>query len=430
MITKNEMLALLKQEVSPALGCTEPICAALAAADAAKAVGGTVKSIYAEMNPNLYKNGMSVSIPGSPRMGMDVAVALGSLLRNPEKKLEVMEDITPQILKNAYTLLDNNVVKVRIDDAEKDLFVKVMVTTSKGVGTTIIRSAHTNIIHTSVDGKIVFSKDHDAQSSDDDVIERLKGMTLAEIRELVDKATLKELQFMMDGVKMNEELAQYDIDHRGGVGIAATIKAEIDAGVLSDSLRSRVMLKAAAAAEGRLGGCPLPTMSSSGSGTKGVVVILPIYEVAKYVKASELMTCKALAYGHLLNRYINAYMGKLGAVCTCSMASATATCAAMTWLYGGTDEQIGYSVRNMTAAVSGMICDGGKVGCALKAIMTTTAALANSLLASKDVVVHVTDGICAETPEQCIRNMARVGNPGMLLTDKEILDIMLEKSGK
>ena len=123
-------------------------------------------------------------------------------------------------------------------------------------------------------------------------------------------------------------------------------------------------------------------------------------------------------------------MGKLGAVCTCSMASATATCAAMTWLYGGTDEQIGYSVRNMTAAVSGMICDGGKVGCALKAIMTTTAALANSLLASKDVVVHVTDGICAETPEQCIRNMARVGNPGMLQTDKEILDIMLEKSGK
>ena len=193
MITKNEMLALLKQEVSPALGCTEPICAALAAADAAKAVGGTVKSIYAEMNPNLYKNGMSVSIPGSPRMGMDVAVALGSLLRNPEKKLEVMEDITPQILKNAYTLLDNNVVKVRIDDAEKDLFVKVMVTTSKGVGTTIIRSAHTNIIHTSVDGKIVFSKDHDAQSSDDDVIERLKGMTLAEIREWVDKEHVKDL---------------------------------------------------------------------------------------------------------------------------------------------------------------------------------------------------------------------------------------------
>ncbi len=424
------MIRLLKQEVIPALGCTEPICAAFAAADAAKAAGGTVKSIYAEMNPNLYKNGMSVSIPNSPRMGMDVAVALGATLKNPQKKLEVLEDITPQTLEDAYKLLDNNVVNVRINDSEKELYVKVMVTTSNGVGTSIIRSAHTNIILTTVDGKVIFEKATEDQASGNDVIERLKQMKVAEIRQLVDTADSSELQFMMDGVVMNEALAQYDIQHIGGVGIAATIQQQIKAGILSDSLQSRVMLKAAAAAEGRLGGCPLPTMSSSGSGTKGVVVILPIYEVAKEVKASELATLKALAFGHLMNRYINAFIGKLGAVCSCSMASATATCAAMTWLYGGTDEQIGFAIRNMTAAVSGMICDGGKVGCALKAVMTTTSALTNALLASHNIALHVSDGICAETPEQCILNMARIANPGMVHTDKEILNIMLEKSGK
>ncbi len=424
------MIRLLKQEVIPALGCTEPICAAFAAADAAKAVGGTVKSIYAEMNPNLYKNGMSVSIPGSPRMGMDVAVALGATLKNPQKKLEVLEDIKPKTLEDAYKLLDNHVVNVRIDESQKDLYVKVMVTTSKGVGTTIIRGAHTNIVETTVDGAVIFRKDDETQASGDDVIDRLKQMTVAEIRALVDTATRWDLHFMMDGVRMNEELANYDIEHVGGVGVAATFKKQIEKGVLADCLQSRIMLMAAAAAEGRLGGCPRPTMSSSGSGTKGVVVILPIYEVAKSVNASKLMTFKAIAFGHIINRYINAYIGKLGAVCSCSMASATAACAAMTWLFGGNDEQIGFAIRNMTGAVTGMICDGGKVGCALKAAMTTTSALTNALLASQNVALNVSDGICADTPEKCIINMARITNPGMAQTDKEILNIMLEKSGK
>ena len=143
--------------------------------------------------------------------------------------------------------------------------------------------------------------------------------------------------------------------------------------------------------------------------------------------ASKEQTVKALAFGHLLNRYINAYVGKLAAVCSCCMASSTAACAAMTWLLGGNDEQIGFAIRNMTGTITGMICDGGKVGCAFKVSASSAAALTNAIMAVNQVALRVSDGICAETAEQCIKNIGQIANPGMIQTDKEILDIMLKK---
>ena len=278
-----------------------------------------------------------------------------------------------------------------------------------------------------VNGETVYERNTVGKSAGNDVIDRLTMMKIAEIRKLVDTASEEELIFMLDGVEMNDRISAYGMEHPVGVGVTETLKREIGSGLIANDLMSGIMLKVASAAEGRLGGCRLPSMSSSGAGTKGLVVILPISETAKAIGASKEMTVKAIAFGHLVNRYVNAYIGKLAAVCSCVMASATAASAAMTWLLGGNDEQIGYSIRNMAGTVTGMICDGGKVGCALKVSMASSAALTNAILAANGTVLRVTDGICAETPEQCIKNMARIGNPGMLQADKEILHIMLEK---
>jgi len=427
MITKQEMIDLLKQDVVPALGCTEPVCAALAAADAAKAVGGKVESIEAVMNPNIYKNGMSVAIPGCSLVGLDVAVALGACLKNPEKKLQLLEDITESVLMETNALLADGKVNVTIDDSKLGIYVKVTVKTDRGTGISVIEDAHTNIVKTMVNDTVVFEKDAMGKSAGNDVIERLTSMKISEIRRLVDTAAEEDLLFMLDGVEMNDRISVYGMEHPVGVGVTDTLKKEIGGTLLANDLMSGIILKVASAAEGRLGGCRLPSMSSSGAGTKGLVVILPISETAKAIGASKEKTVKALAFGHLVNRYINAYIGKLAAVCSCVMASSTAASAAMTWLLGGNDEQIGYAIRNMAGTVTGMICDGGKVGCALKVSMASSAALTNAILAANGTALRVTDGICAETPEQCIKNMARIGNPGMLQADKEILNIMLEK---
>lgn len=427
MLTKEQMLAMLRADVVPALGCTEPVCVALAAADASKVIGGTVSKINVKVNANIYKNGMSAGIPNFHTVGLHYAAAIGAVLKNPERQLELLQDVTEDTVAMVNRLVEDSAVSVTIDETQTGLYVNCEVSTENGTGLTIIKGAHTNIVLTKVNEDVIFEKEMMSASGDDSVVEALKNMTIAEIRALVDSASEEELAFMMDGVAMNEALSDYSLTHEIGIGAAKTFRENIGTKLIGDDLMSRIMMRVMSAAENRLDGCPYPTMSSAGAGTKGLVVILPISETAKVLGVSKEKTVKALAFGHLLNRYINAYVGKLAAVCSCCMASSTAACAAMTWLLGGNDEQIGFAIRNMTGTITGMICDGGKVGCAFKVSASSAAALTNAIMAVNQVALRVTDGICADTAEQCIKNIGQIANPGMVQTDKEILDIMLKK---
>lgn len=426
-ITKENLIQFLKADVAPALGCTEPVCVALCAAHAAVHLEDTVSRIQVEVNANIYKNGMSAGIPNFDRVGLEYAAALGALLKNPDKKLELLEDITASIRENALQLVSDGQVSVDIDEKQSALYVHCTLYSENQQCTCIIRNAHTNVVHIEKNGEVILSNNVVSGSSDNGFAEQLMQMRIHEIRRLVDSMDEEELSFMMDGVEMNERLANYSLERESGVGIAKALRKLKGGNLLADDLMTRIQLSVAAAAENRLDGCPYPTMSSSGAGTKGLVVILPISETAKAVQASQEMTVKALAFGHCVNRYINAYIGKLAPMCSCAMASSTAACAAITWLLGGNDEQIGHAIRNMTGTITGMICDGGKVGCALKVATSSAAALLCALTAVNGAALRVSDGICSETSEDCIRNIARIANPGMLATDKEILSIMLEK---
>lgn len=426
-ITKENLIQFLKADVAPALGCTEPVCVALCAAHAAVHLEDTVSRIQVEVNANIYKNGMSAGIPNFDRVGLEYAAALGALLKNPDKKLELLEDITTSIRNKALQLVSDGQVSVDIDKKQSALYVRCTLYSENQQCTCIIRNAHTNVVHIEKNGEVILSNNVVSGSSDNGFAEQLMQMKIYEIRRLVDSMDEEELSFMLDGVEMNERLANYSLERESGVGIAKVLRKLQGGNLLADDLMTRIQLSVAAAAENRLDGCPYPTMSSSGAGTKGLVVILPISETANAVQASREMTVKALAFGHCINRYINAYIGKLAPMCSCAMASSTAACAAITWLLGGNDEQIGHAIRNITGTITGMICDGGKVGCALKVASSSAAALLCALTAVNGAALRVSDGICAETPEDCIRNIARIANPGMLATDKEILSIMLEK---
>lgn len=420
MLTKEQAIALLSLEVVPALGCTEPVCVALCAADAAHAAKGAPKRVEIDVCPSIYKNAKAVAIPNFSRPGLEYAAALGAMIARPELGLELFSKIVPEISEAAIHLVEAGSVAIHINEQESGVYVAAKVF-GDGIGESIIRNGHANIVLTRCNGEVLYQNPVQGNGHES-LIDALCDMRLSQIRELVEALSYADIRFMLDGRDMNEGLADVGLSDPGSAGLARGFQDMPD--IAGDGLLKRVVLRTTACAESRMTGVPRSVMSSAGSGNHGITAIIPLCELARHLNKSDEELARALAFSHLLNIYIKHYSGRLSPLCGCGSSAATAASAAMVWLLGGNDTRIAAAINNMAGSITGMICDGAKVGCAIKLGVAAGTALICAYLALNGIALPSGNGIVAAEPEETIRNIGRISQEGMRLTDNTILDIM------
>jgi len=421
----RRFIELLKTEVVPALGCTEPIAVALATSRGIQALDKGAENIDVFVSGNILKNGMGVGIPGTGMTGLDIAAALGAIGGNPDAELEVLKDITKEDVNEAVKMVEDGKVTIIHKNVPDKLYIEVICKTKEEYSKVVIKQKHTNIVLIERNGKTIF-KDN---SSEEDVVTITEDRyfeTIDNIHEFAHDVELDDIKFLLESVKLNKNVAKEGLEGDYGLKVGKTIAENVKKGVLSDDIQSYAMSITAAASDARMAGCMCPVMSNSGSGNQGITVTLPIVAVAEKLKSSEEKLLRALAIGHLTAIHIKKYLGRLSALCGATVA-ATGASAGITYLLGGSCTHAKYAIKNMIGNVAGMICDGAKIGCALKVSTCTSAAVQSALLAVSNTVITEKEGIIDKDIEKTIKNLGMIATQGMNQTDNVILDIMVSK---
>ena len=427
---------ILRTEVAPALGCTEPIAIALAASAAAALLeGAPIESIEIWVDPNIYKNGFAVVIPGTQgHNGLDLAAALGALGGVPELRLQVLEPIDDPVVDQARTMVREKKVRVNLLEDRKGLFIRAVVEGAGRQAECTIRDMHDNIVSLKLDGEEISEHPLKPDTTGPDgktelqLVELwLKSLPLVRLIELLDHLDEEDLQFIEEGVQYNLRLADYGLKHGSGLGIGKTLDRLVRQRMMKQDMGLAARILTASASDARMDGVKLPAMSSAGSGNHGLTATLPIWAVKDYVECDRRTVLEAIGLSHIITAHVKAHTGRLSAVCGCSIAAGAGATAGITYLLGGDRHHIAGAITNLTQDLAGVICDGAKAGCSLKLATAAGTAVQSALFALQGVHVKATDGIISTSPEKTMENVGILSNQGMIETDRTILKIMIEK---
>ena len=426
-----ELIELLHKEVKPALGCTEPIAVALAAAKAVELLREIQPDVNeyvldVEVSGNILKNGMGVGIPGTGMVGLYIASALGAVCGKSEYGLEVLKDLTDNSVKKAKDLVNADKVKIKVADSHKTLYVKVTVSTADHKAWAIIEDDHDRIVETGQDSKTSdFRKGGDGETAP--VKSTLDyNLTVKEIYSFTLNAVFEDIKFILADRDLNLALAREGLNGNYGLNVGKAIR-ENQEEVFGDDFISFAMGMTAAASDARMAGCKLPAMSNSGSGNQGITVSMPVIAYALKYDIDDEQLSRALILSNLVAIHIKGYLGKLSALCGCVIASTGSACG-IVYLRGGSYEQVCVAIKNMIGNITGMVCDGAKVGCALKVASGVACAVQSCVLALRGTCISETDGIIDKDIEKTIKNLGKIGSSGMQSTDRLIQQIMLCKN--
>lgn len=424
---RKDIRALMQREIIPAIGCTEPISVSLCVAKATEVLGAMPDRIEVYLSANVLKNAMGVGIPGTGMIGLPIAVALGAQIGKSEYELEVLRDLIPDDVERGKKYISEDRIKIELkNDIEDKLYIEVICFLEGRSSRSIIRGTHTQFTHIEKDGEPLLIKDTQTEEEDSLLGASDDSLTFRKVYDFATKSPIDELRFILEAAKMNQEASRLSQRNNYGHNVAKSIISERGRAMFGNNLHSKMISSTAGACDARMDGALIPVMSNSGSGNQGVAATLPVLTYAEEIGSDEESLIRALIISHLSVIYIKQYMGRLSALCGCVMASTGSSCG-ITYLMGGTYENVVYAAKNMIANITGMICDGAKPSCALKIASGVSTASLSALMAIEDKVVTSQEGIIDEDIDKTIRNLALIGKSGMLETDKIVLDIMTSK---
>lgn len=422
----NLFLDSLIRGVKPALGCTEPVAIGLATSKAYQVIEGVVESVEVRVSPNIYKNGMGVGIPGTKEIGLVFAAALGITCGDPELAFEVFRNVNHETVRQAQAMVDNKLVNVILEDTKGNFYIEANINTSAGKGTCIIRNSHTNIVYVEANGQVLLDT-YIEEGTSYNANDYMKDINLQDIRNFVESVPFEDIDFLLEGVKLNMDIAKVGMEEKPGPGLGAAMNLMMSEGVMQKDIINEARALTAAACDARMAGLNMPVMSSAGSGNHGITAIIPPAVICEHLACGDEKLARTLAFSHLVTAYIKVYTGGLSPVCGCAVAAGIGASASIAWVLGGTNEQIGGAIKNMVGTLTGMICDGAKGGCAFKLSTAASEAIIQAKLALANVHINDLDGIVNPLAEDTIKNLGKFCSEGMKSADSEILEIMINK---
>ena len=427
MITETErkrIIDLIHQEVVPAIGCTEPIAVALCVAKATETLGTKPEKINVLLSANILKNAMGVGIPGTGMIGLPIAIALGALIGKSEYQLEVLKDSTPDVVEEGKRFIEKKRIHISLkENIEEKLYIEVCCEVGDDKATAVIAGGHTTFIYIERNGEVLFQKQHTASCEKE---EECLELTLRKVYDFALNTPLDEISFILETARLNKAAAERSFEGNYGHGLGKMLRGTYEHKVMGDSVFSHILSYTSGACDARMAGAMIPVMSNSGSGNQGISATLPVLVFAEENDKSEEELIRALMLSHLTVIYIKQSLGRLSALCGCVVAATGSSCG-ITWLMGGTYDQVAYAVQNMIANLTGMICDGAKPSCALKVTTGVSTAVLSAIMAMENRCVTSVEGIIDEDVDQSIRNLTKIGSKGMNETDKLVLEIMTGK---
>lgn len=419
------ILSLIKREVVPAIGCTEPVAVALAVAKAKEVLGEKAVRSELYLSRNILKNSMGVGIPGTGMIGLPIAIALGMVIGKSEYGLEVLKDMNPDALEEAKKLVDEKRTSVELkEDTPDKLYIEARCFGENRESKAIICGSHNNIVFVESNGEVLhdeFTDGNFQQAEGQDI-----KLNFNLIYDFAMETPLDELHFMLEAANLNKQAAEESKKGAFGHSVARVIENENFRYVMGNSIYNRLVAVTASACDVRMAGAMVPVMSNSGSGNQGITCTLPVVVFAEEMKKPEDDLIRSLALSHLMVIYIKRRLGRLSALCGVTVAGIGAACG-ITHLMGGNRDQVAYAVKNMIGNIAGMLCDGAKPSCALKVSSSVSSATFSAMMAMDNKVVSSLEGIADEDVDKTINNLSDIGSEGMSETDKMVLNIMLKK---
>ncbi len=421
---RRRIVDLIRREVVPAIGCTEPIAVALCTARAAEVLGARPERIVVRLSANVLKNAMGVGIPGTGMIGLPIAIALGALVGRSDYGLEVLRDVAPEAVEAGRRFIDEKRIVVSLkENIDEKLHIEVEAEASGHRAVAIIAGGHTRFVYVERDGCVELDERGSAVGADavDEV-----PLTLQRVWDFATASPVDELRFILEARRLNKAAAEAAFAGEYGHCVGPMLRRERELGVIGDSIFSRILSYTSAACDARMAGAMIPVMSNSGSGNQGIAATLPVVVYAEETGADEERTVRALVLSHLTVIYIKQSLGRLSALCGCVVAATGSSCG-IVYLMGGGYAQAAAAVKNMIANLTGMICDGAKPSCALKLSSGVSTAVFSALMAMDGHCVTPVEGIIDEDVDKCIRNLTDIGRDGMCETDRLVLGIMTGK---